>query len=141
MSLYLDTNIFLNVIYKEPKFESKSAELLRKIQAGELTAVTSAITLLEIMLDMATTAFAQQTEIALATLEDLRALTIVSLDGTMSKMAAKCVLEDKLTIHDAYHLATSLSVRTSYFVTRDARLAKKIGKYIIIVEPEEVLSS
>lgn len=140
MSLYLDTNIFLNVIYKEPKFRVKSAELLRKVQAEEVTAITSAVTLLEVVLDMSMVGFKDQTEPAIAAIEDLYALTIVPLDKAMSKAAAQHVLDDKITVHDAYHLATALHSRVSSFVTRDASLSKKIRKYVKVTTPEETVS-
>lgn len=139
MSLYLDTNIFLNVIYKESRFGTKSAELLRRVQTREKQAITSAVTLLELLLDMAESGFGDQTEVAIAALEDLIALTIVPLDKAMSKTAAEHVLQDNLTIHDAYHLATALHSQASHFVTRDRNLSRKIAKYVKVVTPEEVI--
>ena len=140
MKIYLDTNIFLNVIYKEPKFKPKSADLLRRVQAEEVAATTSAVTLLEIILDMTSSGFADQTEVSIASIEDLRALTITPLDSAMSKAAATYVLEDKITIHDAYHLATAVHSKVLYFVTRDVVLSKKIRAHVKVVTPEEVPS-
>lgn len=102
-------------------------------------AITSSVTLLEIILDMSASGFADQAEVAIAALEDLRALAILPLDGAMSKTAAKHVLDDEITIHDAYHLATALHSKASYFVTRDLALMKKIRKYISVTAPEHIL--
>ena len=107
-------------------------------EAEEVTAITSSVTLLEVILDMAASGFADQTELAVAALEDLRALTIVPLDKAMSKTAAKHVLDDGITIQDAYHLATALQSGVSCFVIRDTGLAKKIGKYVKAVSPEDL---
>lgn len=141
MSLYLDTNIFLNVIYKEPKFKDESAELLNKIQTQEVQAVTSSVTVLEIMLDIAKSGFADLVEVAVAAVEDLRGLNIVPLDKEMSKLAAEHVLQDKLTIHDAYHLATALHSNVSYFVTRDHGLSKKIERHVKTIFPDDLALS
>ncbi len=138
MNVYLDTNIFLNVIYKETGFNIKSAKLLQRVQSGEVQAITSAVTLLEITLDMAVSGFTEQTTVAVAALEDLSGLNVVPLDKSMSKAAAAHVLEDAITVHDAYHLATAIYSNVSYFVTRDMALSKKIRKYLRVGTPEEV---
>lgn len=127
---YVDTNIFLNVIYKEPGFYRESLELLKKIHKGEYSALTSSITLLEVILDMTESGYGELADKAVASIEDIRNLQIVALDKTMTKQATTFVLKDNLTIHDAYHLATALCHKAETFVTRDEKLRKKIIKYI-----------
>ncbi len=61
MSYYVDTNVFLNVIYKETGLSEGSSAFLRKIQSGKLQAITSSITLLEIILDMVDNGFSEIT--------------------------------------------------------------------------------
>ena len=74
MSVCLDTNIFLNVEYKEQRFRSESAELLLKVHGEQVAAITSAVTLLEVILDMADSGFPDQVEAAVAAIEDLRGI-------------------------------------------------------------------
>ena len=136
MSIYLDTNIFLNVIYKEQRFRSESPELLLKVHGEQVAAITSAVTLLEVILDMADSGFPDQVEAAVAAIEDLRGLGVVPLGKAMVKTAAEHVLEDRITIHDSYRLATALHSGASLFVTRDAGLAKKIAKYMEVGRQE-----
>ncbi len=52
MSYYIDTNVFLNIIYKEPGLSERSSAFLKKIHFGKLQAMTSSVTLLEVILDM-----------------------------------------------------------------------------------------
>jgi predicted nucleic acid-binding protein len=137
---YLDTNIFLNVIYKESGFQEASVRLLRAIQNGGVSGSTSVITFLEMALDMeATSLEAKELQSALSAVEDIQFLRIAELSLEMARNAAKYVLKDRLTIHDAYHLATALNLGASCFVTRDESLAKKIKKYIRAVKPEELI--
>jgi hypothetical protein len=49
------------------------------------------------------------------------------------------VLKDKLTIHDAYHLATAIMEHASFFMTRGSSLAKKIKNYVEASTPEEII--
>jgi predicted nucleic acid-binding protein len=137
-TVYLDTNIFLNVVYKELPFQASSAALLRRIQANDLHAISSAVTIAEIMLDMDKSGFGVEAEKALSAIEDIRYLSIVPLDKDMSREAARYVLKDKITVHDAYHLATALRSEAQYFVTRDKSLSNKIKTYIGAATPEQV---
>ena len=140
MSYYIDTNVFLNIIYKEAALSTKSSVFLKKIQAGKLQAITSSVTLLEIILDMVESGFSEATEVAVASIEDLHNLEIVPLDHTMTKLAADHVIKEKLTIHDAYHLAAATSRKARVFVTRDQELSRKVAKYMKATVPEEAES-
>mgnify|MGYP001124493553 CR=1 FL=1 len=139
MSCYIDTNVFLNVVYKEPGLMEKSSSFLRKIHSGKLQGITSSVTVLELILDMAESDFSDFSEVAVASIEDLHNLEIVALDKTMTKLAADYVVKgERLTIHDAYHLATALSRKATVFVTRDADLARKVARHIEVATPEKV---
>ena len=105
-----------HALYKESEFEAGSAELLRSVQVRNIVAFTSAVTILEMVLDMSSSGFAAQAEAATSLLEDIHQLSIVPLDRDMSQMAARHVLKDNITVHDAYHLATALHSEVQYFV-------------------------
>ncbi|MFY3741397.1 MAG: putative nucleic acid-binding protein [Candidatus Nitrosomirales archaeon] len=137
MLLYIDTNVFLNVIYKERKVFEGSKKLLNKVEKRDLAAVTSSITLLEIRLDMVRSGYKDMADKAVALVEDIAGLDILPLDQTMVKVAAEYVVLNGLTVHDAYHFATALSSRADAFVTRDEELVKKISKHIKTMRPEE----
>ena len=140
MSYYIDTNVFLNIIYKERVLSERSSVFLRKVHAGKLKAITSSVTLLEIILDMVGSGFSDITEVAVASIEDLHNLEVVPLDHTMTKLAAEHVIKEKLTIHDAYHLATATSRKARAFVTRDEELSKKVARYMKATVPEQAES-
>jgi len=140
LSYYIDTNVFLNIIYKERVLSERSSVFLRKVHAGKLKAITSSVTLLEIILDMVGSGFSDITEVAVASIEDLHNLEVVPLDHTMTKLAAEHVIKEKLTIHDAYHLATATSRKARAFVTRDEELSKKVARYMKATVPEQAES-
>jgi len=140
LSYYIDTNVFLNIIYKERVLSERSSVFLRKVHAGKLQAITSSVTLLEIILDMVGSGFSEITEVAVASIEDLHNLEVVPLDHTMTKLAADHVTKEKLTIHDAYHLATATSRKARAFVTRDEELSRKVARYMKATVPEQAES-
>ncbi len=139
MLLYIDTNVFLNLIYRERKMLEASKKFLGRVEKGDIQAITSSITLMEIKLDMVKSGYKGVVDKAVALVEDIVGLTILPLDKTMVKVAAEHVLQDGLTVHDAYHLATALCGSANTFVTRDEDLMKKISKHINATQPEEQL--
>ena len=139
-SFYIDTNIFLNLIYREARFSEGSRRLLELVHGGKLRAVTSAVTLLEVKLDMAGRGGMEVADKAVALIEDIDNLEIVPLGKLMVKTAADHVLREGLTVHDSYHLATALHMKSQAFLTRDEHLRKKIVKLIDVKKPEDILS-
>lgn len=135
---YLDTNIFLNVIYAEQPFFRSSEKLLEGVQEGKLSALTSAITETEISLDMDKTGNRGRIDQALRLIERMENLTISPLNSWTARMAARLVLDSGLTVHDAYHGATAIENEASVFVTRDRTLRDRLRKALKVSEPEAV---
>lgn len=135
---YVDTNIFLNVIYKETGFYDGSRKFLELIQRGSFKAFTSSVTLLEVKLDMARSGCGDVADKALGLIEDVKNLEVTSLDRVMVKMAGDYVLRDGLTVHDAYHLATALCGKADGFISRDEELKGKIARHVHVKDPEDV---
>lgn len=137
---YLDTNIFLNVIYGENLFARGSKLLLESIQTGRLEAISSSITETEIALDLARTGNRDKTDDALRLIERMENLTICPLSSYDAKLAAKLVLDSGLGLHDAYHAATAIENKAGIFVTRDRTLKNKLKKTIDASDPEPILN-
>lgn len=138
---YLDTNIFLNVIYDERPFSRASGLLLQDIQNKRLEAITSSITETEIALDFASTGNKDKTDDALRLIERMENLNICSLSSFAARLAAKFVLDSGLGVHDAYHGATAVENKADVFVTRDKSMKNKLRKTIDVSEPESMLKS
>ncbi len=137
---YLDTNIFLNVIYNEPQFMKASARLLGSIQTGKAEAITASITETEIGLDLAKTGNRDKIDTALRLIEGMTNLRICPLDPWGAKFAVSLVLDHGVTVHDAYHGASAIENKASIFVTRDRSLKKKLGKLMKVSEPEALMA-
>jgi predicted nucleic acid-binding protein len=135
---YIDTNIFLNIICDERPFVNGSLGLMEKIQEGGVLGITSSVTEMEIALDLERTGNRECIDRALRLIEGIENLTISPLGPLTAKIAVKLVLENQLTVHDAYHGATALENGAEVFVTRDKLLATKLGKFIKVLEPEAV---
>lgn len=137
---YIDTNIFLNVIYNEARFVEASARLLSSVQSGEADAITASITETEIGLDLAKTGNRDKIDNALRLIEGMMNLRICPLDSWGAKFAVSLVLDHGVTVHDAYHGACAIENKASVFVTRDRLLKKKLGKLMQVSEPEALIA-
>ena len=140
-SCYIDTNIFLNVIYAEPLFKRGSTLLLRAVQDGRLLGMTSSVTLMEVALDLAKTRNGDKIDQALSLIERTANLRVLPLDSLTVRLAAGLVLDNGITIHDAYHGATAIENNASVFVTRDRVLRDRLKDSISISEPEHVATT
>ena len=138
---YIDTHIFLNVIFNEQLFVTSSTQLLRKIQEGKLVGITSSVTEAEIALDLVKTGNREKIDQALGLIESMMNLTICPLDSWTAKLAVKLILDSGITIHDAYHSATAIEHKAHIFVTRDKSLREKLKKVVKVSEPESLMSS
>lgn len=136
---YLDTNIFLNVVYNEQPFVESSLQLLRQIQEGRLVGLTSSVTEIEIALDLAKTGNRDKVDQTLGLIERMANLTICPLNSWTAKMAAKLVLDSGMMIHDAYHSATAIEHKADVFVTRDKQLKKKLKTQVKVSEPDALI--
>lgn len=138
ISCYIDTNIFLNVIYEEAHHAKGSRILLEKIQKGELAGLMSSVTEMEVALDMEKTGNRERIDDALRLIERMNNLTICPLSSWTARMAAKLVFDSHLTVHDAYHGATAMENGATLFVTRDRTLGDRLKKMIKVSAPEAI---
>ena len=136
LTCYIDTNIFLNVIYDEPLYARSSSSLFERIQSGELAGITSAVTETEVGLDLAKTGNLEKIDQALRLIERMENLVICPLDSMAARMAVRLVLESGMTLHDAYHGATAIENKASVFVTRDKFLGGKLKRMIRVSGPD-----
>jgi predicted nucleic acid-binding protein len=138
---YLDTNIFLNVIYDEKPLAKSSEELLNRIQEGEVLGITSSVTETEIALDLDNTGNRRRIDRALRLIESMRNLSISPLSSLTARLAVGLILDSQVTVHDAYHGATAIENGAAVFVTRDRTLGNRLRNMIKVAEPDSVGSS
>jgi predicted nucleic acid-binding protein len=118
----LDTCIFIYFIENHRRFAGPLAELFAAIDEGELVAVTSALTLLEVLvqpLRCGDTSLAEEYE---AILSRGRGLELRALDPALLRAAAQLRATTGIAVPDALQLAAGLASRCTAFLTNDRRL-------------------
>jgi predicted nucleic acid-binding protein len=118
----LDTVAFIYFIQEHPRFLSLLRPLFTAVDDGRLRAVTSSITLLEVLV-----APYRARDFALASSYELlmtcsRGIEMVAIDNVQLRAAAALRARARLKTPDALQLAASLSRGCTAFVTNDADL-------------------
>jgi len=115
--------------------------LLERIQSGKLEGLTSAVTEMEVALDMEKTGNRERIDDALKLIERINNLTICHLSSWTARMTAKLVFDSHMTVHDAYHGATAMENGATVFVTRGRTLGDRLRTMIKTSAPEAIEQS
>lgn len=127
----VDTAIFIYFIEEDERYLSSITPLFSAADAGELELVTSALTLLEVLIipyRAGNMALAQRYEAALARGRGIR---MVDLDRDHLRLAAQIRATTGAATPDALQLAASLAAGCSAFLTNDRRLPAVPGLRIV----------
>lgn len=139
-TLYLDTNILLNVLLEEKDFVESSSRLLSAIEIGKCKAITSFFTLMEIH--------------RILQKYDKKENDIERIIKTISSSRIEIDLPENMDILNAYelikrfkidpvdsiHLFTAIE-QGAIFVSRDKTLTAKIKSQINTTIPEIIIHS
>ncbi|MBU4266649.1 MAG: type II toxin-antitoxin system VapC family toxin [Candidatus Altiarchaeales archaeon] len=136
-TLYLDSNILLNVLLEEEDFVESSFELLQDIEAGKYSALTSLLTIMEIHRILQKHG-KKEKEIA-EVIQKIPGIGIEIIIPEREDMVSSYEFVRTLKIDpaDSIHLSVAMESST-IFVTRDEELSKKISSVIKVVKPEEL---
>jgi predicted nucleic acid-binding protein len=118
----IDTPIFIYHFEKSNPFASLAGAALLAVEHGEVTGVTSLVTLLEISvlpLRLGRPEIADAYETLIASIPNL---TIAQIDRRIARIAAELRARYNLRVPDALQIAACLSNGADTFLTNDRRL-------------------
>lgn len=122
MAVYLDSNVFILAALSSNKKAEKAKEFIKNTILGELTAVTSSLTIDEVVWKI----WKEAKDRELGIEEGLRILQfdnlrIIEIDGNIMKASLKFMTQYKsLKPRDAIHLAAALRAHASAIVSDDS---------------------
>jgi predicted nucleic acid-binding protein len=120
--VYLDANFFIYALEATEPWVKAAREVLSALDHGELTAVTSELSIAECLVKPLER---EQTDIAetyLTLLKDRRSLSVVPVIHEILVEAARLRARSRIKLPDAIHAATALQKGCSSFLTNDDRL-------------------
>lgn len=118
----LDTAIFIYFIEEEARFLPLIKPLFQSIDSGRLSAVTSALTLLEVLVVPYRHANLELAERYEELLTRSRGLRLLEIDRPLLKAAAQLRAAYKLKPPDALQVSAALRADCRTFVTNDRRI-------------------
>ncbi len=122
----LDTNIFIYQLLDHPKYAPLTDLILHAVEKGRPQAITTTITLAEILTKAEQDANPQAAIDYEAYLTLYPNLTLLPIDVPLAKTAARLRAQFRCKLPDALQLAAALQVQADAFITNDRELQKRI---------------
>lgn len=120
--VYLDANFFIYALEAVEPWAKVAREILAALDHGDLTAVTSELTLAECLVKPLELGKKDTAEAYLALLKDRRFLSVPPVHREILVEAARLRARSRIKLPDAIHAATALQKGCSSFLTNDDRL-------------------
>lgn len=120
--VYLDANVWIYALEGYTAYAVPLKTLFARIDTGEITAITSALTLAEVLVKPFADGNTALQRLYAETLQDRPSLSIVALTRAVLIKAAHLRAQyAALKMSDALHAATALTSGAKYFLSNDAR--------------------
>lgn len=129
----LDTNIFIYHFEENPAYVSFTEGLFEKIESGRLRAVTSVLTLHEILAGARKAGDARLVTLYRDLLGSFPNLSMVPFDADVAETSSDLCARYGIPTPDAIQVATAIRQKAEAFFTNDERLA--IVKEIKVTVP------
>lgn len=130
----LDTSIFIYLIEEHPIYLPLVEPLFEAIEAGELEAVTSSLTLLEVLVVPFRFGNAVLIDRYETLLTKSRGLRLVDLDRDFLRFVAQVRASTRAKVPDAMQLAAAMAAGCLTFLTNDDRIPSVPGLRILRLE-------
>jgi predicted nucleic acid-binding protein len=130
--VYIDTNCFIYLLEDHPVFGDKSQRLFAALEGGVFRAVTSVLTLTEIMTGPFKLGENELAAEYARLLETFPGLQLQNIDRSIARQAAM-FRSTGIRAPDALHLATAVQRGASVFVTSDKRLIRVQGVTVALL--------
>jgi predicted nucleic acid-binding protein len=131
--VYLDTNIWIYALEGFPAFVRELANLFQAIDRGTLTAVTSELTLAEVLVKPIQDGDVTQQETCKQAIANTQTLAVTAVNREILVVAAQLRATTNLKLPDAIHAATALSCHCSTFLTNDQRFQTFSGLQVVLL--------
>ncbi len=126
----LDTNIFIYWLEKNTEFYEISAQIIKKIYSGEISATCSSLVLAEIY---------NNNQLLVEAIKNLPNLKIVNVSDEEAELAGNLRFGYGLKVIDSVHIASAIISGSDSFITNDVYLSKKNISKISIILPTKFL--
>ncbi len=132
--VYLDANVWIYALEGFEPFSEALKRLFERVDRSDLIAVTSELTVAEVLVKPFSSSKVALQQLYLETLQSGEGLIVVPLDRSVLIEAAKLRAgHASIKLPDAIHAATALAQHTNVFLTGDARFDTIAGINAIVL--------
>lgn len=120
--IYLDTNVWIYALENFAPYSSALEILFQALDQGTLTAITSELTLAEILVAPMRRGDMSQKAICKEFISNTATLSVLPVSRAILIESAKVRARTKIKLPDAIHLATAIQSNCTTFLTNDRQL-------------------
>jgi predicted nucleic acid-binding protein len=131
--LFVDTNIIIYLLDNHPRYGELAMAVLEAIEAGQAVAVTSVLTLAEVLTKPARVGNERAMQDYELYLTNFPNLKLVAVDQTVARTAARLRALYPLKMPDAIQLATAQLAVVDAIITNDKQWRGKTGSATLLV--------
>ncbi|NES71238.1 MAG: type II toxin-antitoxin system VapC family toxin [Okeania sp. SIO2D1] len=131
--IYLDTNIFIYAIEGYAQFETELNELFEAFDRGNLQAITSELTLAEVLVKPL---IDNNAKVCLAyenAIQSSQVIEVVPINRTILRESARLRSTTNIRLPDAIHAAKAILNGCKTFLTNDKRLEALSGIDVVVL--------
>ena len=129
---YLDTNIWIYTWEEYPTFVTDLRELFQSIDAGDLEAVTSELTLAEVLVKPARDGNLELQTLYRLAIQNIGGLHVAPVSREVLSEAAQLSASTNLKLLDAIHATTAILTECSTFLTND-KLFRRVSQLHVVL--------
>jgi predicted nucleic acid-binding protein len=130
----LDTMLFIYQVEESPTYWPVVRPVFRDVAAGRISAVTSVVSLLEVIVQPLRNAAIEVADQYEALLYAYPNLTLIDVNRAITRRAAELRATSRLRLPDAVQVATALDQGATYFLTNDYDLDSVSGIDVLLVD-------
>lgn len=123
-ALFLDSMLFIYYFENHPVFAPKAEKIFQAIESGSVHAVTSVITISEILIKPLEEENLELADEYKNCINSFPHLNIVDLNQHIATLAANLKAKYKLKLPDAFQIGSAIASGATVFLTNDIRLKK-----------------
>jgi predicted nucleic acid-binding protein len=120
--VYVDANILIYIVEGNKALASELKQIVEALDAGVLQAVTSELTLAEVLIGPLRTRDAATGDAYKAVLRSGKALRAIPVTSAVLERSTELRCNSTMSLPDAIHLATAELAGCRYFLTEDRHL-------------------
>lgn len=131
--VYLDTNIWIYALEGYPAFVQNLTKLFQSVEQGNLSVVTSELSLAEALVKPFKNQDLAQQKTYKQFISNSQNLTVIPVSRQVLIEAAQLRASINIKLPDAIHAATALLTQCSTFLTNDQRFQNVPGLTVILL--------